>query len=253
MNNRNENNKVIINGKCIGCQKCVKICVSKALEMHMNKAQVITDNCIKCAQCLAICPVEAITLSGYNIKEIEELDECEYTIDPQKYLNFIKNRRSKRNFKRKLIETEKVEMLIEVGRYSPTAVNMQDVGYIIVEAEKVNELEKLGIKASKLIDDKVNYERGYLFYNAPTVIILTAKRQDNAIIALTNIENMANMLGLGAVEVGRFNRIANNQEIRNYLNIKDENTTIYASIAIGYPEFYFERNALRYEPSVRWL
>lgn len=49
----------VIELKCIGCGKCVRICPFEAIEMK-NKKAVINDKCTACGQCIEACPVKAI-------------------------------------------------------------------------------------------------------------------------------------------------------------------------------------------------
>lgn len=46
---------------CIGCEACVGICPSDAIQMENGKAKIITENCKKCRACVNACPVGAIT------------------------------------------------------------------------------------------------------------------------------------------------------------------------------------------------
>lgn len=47
--------------KCIGCESCVAVCPTGAMEMLDGKAHVKEDECISCGACVNECPVEAIS------------------------------------------------------------------------------------------------------------------------------------------------------------------------------------------------
>lgn len=49
----------VIELKCIGCGKCVRVCPFEAIDMNEKKAK-INDKCTACGQCVEACPVNAI-------------------------------------------------------------------------------------------------------------------------------------------------------------------------------------------------
>jgi electron transfer flavoprotein alpha subunit len=49
----------VIEMKCIGCGKCVRVCPFDAINM-VDKKAIINEKCTACGQCIEACPVEAI-------------------------------------------------------------------------------------------------------------------------------------------------------------------------------------------------
>jgi len=46
--------------KCIGCQKCVKVCPYDAVEVRDDKKAYLLENCTHCGACVESCPTDAI-------------------------------------------------------------------------------------------------------------------------------------------------------------------------------------------------
>ena len=116
--------------KCIGCGLCIKDCFVKDIELIDNKANIKNERCMKCGHCVAICPKGAVSTDTYNMDDVKEYSEIDFDIKPDTLLNFIKFRRSTRNFKEKDVEDEKILKIIEAGRFTQTSTNSQDVSLI---------------------------------------------------------------------------------------------------------------------------
>jgi electron transport complex protein RnfB len=64
--------KAFVTEKCIGCQKCTKICPVDAPSGEKKKMHVIDQSrCIGCGICTAACPVQAIE-GTFNTAEVME-------------------------------------------------------------------------------------------------------------------------------------------------------------------------------------
>ena len=135
--------------KCIGCSQCVKDCPVSAISLVNNKAEINNERCFKCGHCIAICPVEAVSTDDYNMEDVIPYDNDSFTVEADNLLNFIKFRRSVRRFKDKEVEKEKIEKIIEAGRFTQTATNSQDVSYVVV-SEKLDELRDLVYESLKM-------------------------------------------------------------------------------------------------------
>ncbi|MCK5212824.1 MAG: 4Fe-4S binding protein [Dehalococcoidia bacterium] len=51
--------------KCIGCQLCVKVCPTKAIEFipEEKKVKIFVSRCCFCAQCNDVCPVSCLSMT----------------------------------------------------------------------------------------------------------------------------------------------------------------------------------------------
>jgi nitroreductase/NAD-dependent dihydropyrimidine dehydrogenase PreA subunit len=269
---------------CIGCQKCVKDCFPNDIEMIEGKANIKNITCMKCGHCIAVCPKNAISTDEYNMEDVKEYTPEKFSVDPENLLNFIQFRRSVRQFKNQPVEKEKISQIIQAGRFTQTATNMQDVAYTVV-SEGLDELKPLvyeGLKELgtnmleqlKQVEENeqtqkmeryasmwVNMYDAYLqnpandkvFFNAPAIIVISAQSEINGGLAASNMELMTNALGLGTFFSGFFARAAgDNQKIMDLLGL-DPMRKIVACMVIGYPEVKYVRTAPRKDANIRWI
>jgi nitroreductase/NAD-dependent dihydropyrimidine dehydrogenase PreA subunit len=265
--------------KCIGCGECIKDCFVDDIMLIDGKAEVKNEDCFKCGHCIAVCPVDAVSTDHYKMDDIKEYTKEEFSISSERLLNFIKFRRSIRQFKEKKVEKEKIVKIIEAARFTPTASNQQDFSFTVVD-KKINEfkgliLKKLNQKGQSILDNlnpKTMKFKKYaemwvqmyqdfqndikdndrLFFNAPTVILVSARSEINAALASTNMELMANTLDLGVLFSGFTLRAAKgNKEVRDFLNLK-ENKELVTALVVGYPDVKYFRTVPRKEADISW-
>lgn len=259
---------IIDKEKCIGCGLCSKDCPSRVIEIKDKKAQINNMNCLKCGHCISICPVNAVTIDEYDMSEVEEYENGQVYLDEDKLLKSLKSRRSIRQYKNMKVEKEKIEKIIQAGRYTPSGTNSQDVSYIVVENE-IPILEQEGLKFFKKLVKmsgiinllfkppislkKLKLEEGFFFHGAPTLILVISKNNTNGTLAAMSMELMAEAQGLGTLYVGLFTRAANkNKKIRSLLGLKkDEN--IVQCLAIGYPNVKYMRTAPKKKAQINWM
>lgn len=262
--------------KCVGCTLCIKDCPVKDIELNSGKAFVKNEACINCGHCIAICPKNAVFTDEKTMDEVIEYKEDEFKVEPKNLLNFIKFRRSVRNFKPKDVEDEKIMKIIEAGRYTQTSTNSQDVSYVVVK-DKINELKDLAMESlyekgkyliENLNEDTKPFERyarkwinmfeeykkdnkkDGLFFNAPVVILVVSKTPINGGLASSNMELMIDSLGLGTFFSGFFQRAAvSNKKIMEFLDL-EEDQNIVSCMVVGYPNVKYQRTVPRKEAKV---
>lgn len=246
--------------KCIGCGLCVKDCPSFNIIIKEGKASKRFDHCIFCGHCSAICPQNAIELMGYEDERIEK--PAAVGLDPEKVLDVIRFRRSVRQFKEDKIPDTVLANILEAGRLTHTAKNKQDVSYVVLDKEK-DALEKMAIEAFKTSDFFSEISRymsiigasrnKFLFFGAPTVIVIAAKERTDALLAAQNMEFVAEAYGLGVCFSGYFTVIANlSQEVKEKLDFP-EDRKVTATLVIGYPKVEYLRSAPREPLDVKFM
>lgn len=239
---------IIDKEKCIGCSACVKDCPGTTLHIVDGKAEA-RKGCIECGHCYAVCPVGAVKMNGYDDSNLGDMEDMAQ-FDSDKLLQAMKSRRTIRQYKDIPVEQEKIDKILEAGRYCPTAANSQNVAYTIL-GSKQDEIEKecvkifrAGVKAGsvfadtlrgKVIDDK------FFFKGAPLVIVVSGTGSVNPSLASSYMELEANSMGLGVLYSGFFVICAKiSPKIRKLLDLPKGHKVVSCMI-FGYPNVKYHR------------
>ena len=146
-------------------------------------------------------------------------------------LNTIKNRRTIRKFKPNPIDEEKLQMILEAGRWAPSFSNLQPWKFIVTKDQNLkNELDKAS-KESVL----------HLGINeAPLVILVCVDRRIDPLHAIEagaaatqNIALAGHSLGLGVGWIGVWGTEAETA-IQKLFQLP-ETTRVVSLLPIGYP------------------
>ena len=122
-------------------------------------------------------------------------------INPEDLLEFIKSRRSIRSFQDKQVPDNEIQMILEAGRWTPSASNKQPWEfYLIKDKEILKEIAKNAIY-------------GRHIKRAPFAIAIVGKKltspnyyiQDTSLVSMTMML-MAWSLGIGTCWIGSMNR-----------------------------------------------
>ena len=167
----------------------------------------------------------------------------------------IITRRSTRSYNPDAIEQDKLEKVIEAGRFAPSGGNSQTNHFLVVQDKVV--LEKLATLAEEAfakmeVTEKtysslktsilLSKKGGYVFhYNAPVLIIVANQKNygNNMADCAVAVENMmiaANELDLGSCWINQIHWLTEDEKILSYLRelgLK-ENERVYASLVVGY-------------------
>ena len=172
-------------------------------------------------------------------------------------LEAIKTRRSTRKFKARAVEMEKLQQIVEAGRFGPTGGNAQGNHFFVIsnatalmmlkdmvqtafaKMELRDDLYK-SLKNSIMLSQKGNYS---FSYNAPVLIVVANKKDygNNMADVACAVENMmlaANELDLGSCYINQLKWLNEEPSIRGYLGtlgLKDDER-VFASVAIGYAD-----------------
>lgn len=275
-------NMTVNKGKCIGCGLCVRDCLRNTIFIREGKAEIDVSGCIKCGHCIAVCPQDAVSLGSIENMQWDSGGSGPKrgsAPDPEVFLNFLKFRRSIRQYKKHEIEPEKMEAIIEAGRYSPTAGNRQKNRFIILK-ENIEQVRKAAIETlrhaaadeskdlgereiyrkswARMYDDYAEGRRDGLFFNAPAVILIVSDENNHYAeidggIAASRMELQANALGLGVCYIGFLNTAMEfDGRIKEMAGLKEDEKLAVAFVT-GYADVEYQRPAPRKPANVRKL
>lgn len=279
--------------KCDKEGLCVQVCLWVYEQESPDDFPVVANPlaCDFCGHCIAVCPTGAITHHELDIENFPPV-EAGMNIEADRLHNFLRKRRSIRNYNQKrIVKRSVVEKMIEAARYSPTGSNAQSLVHVVVQdRDTIAELARLCVEnfreryavaqdkealacmdpgETKELEDWLDiyesvvqaYDAGEdrLFYNAPGLIVTHAPRAqtscpiEDATLASFHMMLMAESLGLGTCYIGNFYETANeNQEIRKILGVSSDNDILMA-FTFGYPTVRFRRLVDRKPPQVNWI
>lgn len=146
-------------------------------------------------------------------------------------LNTIKNRRTIRKFKPDSIEEEKIQMILEAGRWAPSFSNLQPWRFVVIKDKRLKHLLDKAAKESVLL----------LGINeAPVVILVCVDRRIDPLHAIEagaaatqNMALAAHSLGLGAGWIGIWGTEIETA-IQKLLNLP-ETTRVVSLLPTGIP------------------
>jgi nitroreductase len=144
--------------------------------------------------------------------------------NPKEFLNFLKERRSIRSFQNKEIDDEHLNMILEAGRWAPSASNRQPWQFIIIKNKEI----------LQQISDIAVY--GKFFKSAPLAIAIVGKPSEspnwyNVDTSLVSMQMMlmAWSLQIGTCWIGSMDR----EKAKNLLGIA-KNDYLLTILPFGY-------------------
>ncbi len=242
--------------KCTACKLCKSVCIRNNIGVD-SFAFELESNCFECGHCMAICPVGAISLVTYENQKDRVQDYTNLSLDYDDLLQFFKQRRSIRWFKNKKIDKDTFNKLFEGAYYSPSAQNMQDVEFVVLDGDldafmdlvydiiKVNEDEFFRIKEfGDYLKDNSLFDHHPLLWDGSQLILTFSSDKTSAVIANSRLELLAYSLGLGgfySIFILMADEINHDLLMDFFPNI-DRNKHLYSTFIIGYPKLKFKRS-----------
>ncbi len=268
----------VIEEKCKRDGICVKTCPVKIIEMKDNASypsmiEGADEFCIQCGHCVAVCPHGAMNHAAMTAEQCPPVRK-ELMVDAEQAEQFLRMRRSIRNYKNKPVDRELLSRLIHIARYAPSGHNTQPVEWMVVSDSKevqrlagavVDWMRHLVDEGSPLVEmmhlDRVieGWEAGAdrIFRSAPHLVITHAHQeirtaQSSSTIALTYMELMAPVLGIGDCWAGYFMAASQFWPPMAQVLQLPEGHAVYGALMVGYPQFAYHRLPKRREPEITW-
>ncbi len=123
--------------RCTHCGLCIPVCFRRILQKR-DGAVTITDPelCRLCGHCKAVCPTDAFQFVEGN-EDFDPAPAPGEIPSPQSLLRFFRRRRSHRAYRDRPVEKEKLQQIIEAGRFAPTGGNRQACHYGIIGGREI--------------------------------------------------------------------------------------------------------------------
>jgi len=229
--------------------------------------------CIQCGHCVAVCPHGALSHAQVPVENCPPIDK-DFSISEEQAVQFLRSRRSIRFFKDRPVEKERIQELIEVARYAPTASNAQVVEWLVfTDRAKIKKLAGLAVdwmrsvlqinplpaQATYLPMIVGAWDAGYdvVLREAPALIVASAPKSDlnglvDVTLALSYLELAAVAKGLGTCWAGLVQgAILSSQPLKNALGLPEGHTHHYPMM-LGYPKPKYFRLPERRVPKITW-
>ncbi len=254
--------------KCIGCTACASVCIRGNIRMEVGHPTETGDGCMDCGHCMAVCPNDAIRLTCDPDFEPIEYDRKETTVDPGALLRLLERRRSIRRFTSDRVTPEEFDLLFSAARNSPTAINSRDVRFVVIDAELRRFLRHfadiMAPRAEELprirdligyLDDPFPMGDDPITWGGRQVILAFSQHQQDATIAMAQVEVMAYAMGLGGFHCGWI-QMADVQDHERLMGFFPDIPLSYglrSAFVIGHPSVGFTRTVPRDGPVVDYM
>lgn len=256
--------------QCVRCGQCVLSCPGLLFSRKNQKEcptlhPQIAEKCINCGHCVAGCPVGAISVNSLGSEACLSIPK--ESIPRFEHIStLVRMRRSIRDYADKHLEKSKLEILLDVVRWAPSARNGQPIRWIVVHGrEKVVELATLVIDWMRTLEecqplvDAWESGNDVIFRGAPVVVAACTGPEaiypeiDSA-IAVQTLDFCASSMRLGTCWAGYFMKAAQHEPtIAKWLEL-EEGEKVQAALMLGYPgSEAYNRIPSRDELQLRWI
>ncbi len=263
--------------RCTRCGACVDECPARiiALADRRSLPEIVpggSELCIACGHCVAVCPHGALSLAAMPIETCPIITER--IDDPARVEWFLRARRSIRSYRKRPVDRQTIERLIDIARHAPSGHNAQPLEWLVVHTEgETHRLAGLVIEWMRIVlrdfpeqakavhMDLViaGWEMGIdaVLRGAPHLVLCHAPK-DNMMaraagtIALAYLELAAPSLDLGSCCAGFFDAALGFYPPLAEAVGLPEGHAGFGSVMLGYPRHRYHRMPRRNAAKITW-
>jgi nitroreductase/NAD-dependent dihydropyrimidine dehydrogenase PreA subunit len=269
---------IVDESKCKQDGFCVRDCPTAIIRIKDKESypEMVPGGeqfCLTCGHCVAVCPHGAMSHKTVPFEDCSPIQK-ELGIDEAQVVQFLRSRRSIRSFKDQPIEKEKIQRLIEVARYAPTASNTQLVEWLVFnDKDTIKGFAKMAAEWARALLEKdpravkmpfipgivAAWDAGYdaVLRGAPALVVASAPKEDlngtvNLTLALSYLELAAPSVGLGTCWAGLLKgALLTWPPLQKAIGLPEDHKHHYPMM-LGYPKAKYFRLPRRKPPKITW-
>ena len=253
--------------RCTRCGRCQRVCPLKLFTVDpgapTRPVAESSSRCIACGHCVSSCPTGAILLDGVRPDTLESAAGPLPGFDEMRRL--VVRRRSVRLFQQRNVPREEIGLVIDAARWSPTAVNRQQVEWtVVLEPARVREVAGQVVEFMRMKHGQTEivtaWDHGYdiVMRGAPHLVAVHGAADDawartDGVIAMTTFDLLARAAGLGTCWAGFFLwAAAEHRPIAEGLGLP-ENRVFHGALMVGYSLAAYLRVPARNPARISWV
>ena len=227
--------------------------------------------CIECGHCVAVCPQKALSHRTMAAQDCPPI-RSEWMLEPEQAEQFLRSRRSIRQYKSIPVGKDRLTNLIRLARYAPSGHNRQPARWLVISGrDRLSSLAQHVVdwmhqvqKQSPQIADDLNFANVISDWNAgsdrilrgaPHLFIAFADKDDRTApaactLCISYLELAAPVFGLGACWAGYFMACARVWEPLVAALDLPQGSVCQAATMVGIPKVEYHRLPTRQEPAI---
>ncbi len=257
----------IDSSECVGCGRCMSVCIRKNIIMDMGSAAEYASGdleCFDCGHCMAVCPRDAIRLVRYADRndEITEVGK-DLSVSYDDLMGLLRGRRSCRWFTDEKVTDDEFSRLFEAARCSPSSQNCQGVEFAVID-DRLDEFMALLAEILEPLSSEhprigqfcryVSDPHGHnpFLWDGRQIITAFSEEPADSHIAMSRIELAACTMGLGgfySLWISKADAVGHDRLMSFFEGIPGSKR-MNSIFVIGHPRVSFKRTVPRDYPKV---